>query len=115
MSLLDAYTILMTFTGTFFFVTGTVGLLRFPEVFCRLHALTKADNLGLGLIILGLLPQVDDVASALKLLLIWLLVLLVSATSCHLVALHAYRKQGRPAAQAKKANTGDIEVDNAHR
>jgi len=34
----------------FFFLAGTVGLLRFPDVHSRLHALTKADNLGLGLL-----------------------------------------------------------------
>ena len=37
--------------GMFFFVAGTVGLLRFPDFFTRLHALTKADNLGFGLVI----------------------------------------------------------------
>jgi multicomponent Na+:H+ antiporter subunit G len=33
--------------GAFFFLAGTVGLLRFPDTLTRLHALTKADNLGL--------------------------------------------------------------------
>ena len=32
--------------AVFFFVGGTVGLLRFPDVYSRLHALTKADNIG---------------------------------------------------------------------
>ncbi len=36
-----------------------MGLLRFPDTLTRLHALSKADNLGLGLIVLGLLPRVD--------------------------------------------------------
>jgi multicomponent Na+:H+ antiporter subunit G len=40
--------------GAFFFLAGTLGLLRFPDVYTRLHALTKADNLGLGLTVLGL-------------------------------------------------------------
>ena len=48
--------------GAFFFLAGTVGLLRFPDALTRLHALTKADNLGLGLIVLGLLPQADGAA-----------------------------------------------------
>ena len=33
---------------------GSIGVLRFPTVLCRLHALTKADNVGLGFIMLGL-------------------------------------------------------------
>ncbi|MCZ8150391.1 MAG: monovalent cation/H(+) antiporter subunit G, partial [Roseomonas sp.] len=38
--------------GAFFFIAGTVGLVRFPDMLSRVHALTKADNLGLGLIVL---------------------------------------------------------------
>ncbi|MBQ0778926.1 MAG: monovalent cation/H(+) antiporter subunit G, partial [Pseudomonas sp.] len=34
--------------GMFFFISGTLGVLRFPDVYSRLHAVTKADTLGLG-------------------------------------------------------------------
>jgi multicomponent Na+:H+ antiporter subunit G len=80
--------------GVFFFFAGTIGLLRLPDLFSRLHALTKADNLGLGLVILGLLPWVPDVFYALKLLLIWLLVLMAGATGAHLIAKRALRGDG---------------------
>ncbi|WP_295401783.1 monovalent cation/H(+) antiporter subunit G [uncultured Thiocystis sp.] len=80
--------------GVFFFIAGTIGLLRLPDLFSRLHALTKADNLGLGLVILGLLPWVPDVFYALKLLLIWLLVLMAGATGAHLIAKRALRGDG---------------------
>ena len=83
---LDLFTIAAVVAGAFFFLAGTVGLLRFPDAYTRLHALTKADNLGLGLIVVGLLPQVDSVAGALKLVCIWLLVLLSSGTASQLVA-----------------------------
>ena len=55
--------------GIFFFLAGTVGLLRFPDTLTRLHALTKADNLGLGLIVLGLLPRAGGMLVAVKLVL----------------------------------------------
>lgn len=73
-------------TGAFFFVAGTVGLLRFPDVYTRLHALTKADNIGLGLVVTGLALQAPSPAVAGKLVLIWLLVVVASASACHLVA-----------------------------
>ena len=38
-----------------FYLAGSVGLLRLPDLYSRLHALTKADNLGLGLLLLLLL------------------------------------------------------------
>ncbi|HSJ06535.1 MAG TPA: monovalent cation/H(+) antiporter subunit G [Longimicrobiales bacterium] len=72
--------------GAFFFLAGTVGLLRFPDVFSRLHALTKADNLGLGLIVLGLALHAASWLVALKLVITWLLVLGATATTCHLIA-----------------------------
>lgn len=81
--------------GAVFFFAGTVGLLRFPDTFCRLHALTKSDNMGLGLIVLGLAWQAGSLAVTLKLLLIWLLALLASTVSCHLIARYLRRDERR--------------------
>lgn len=77
----------------FYFIAGSVGLVRFPDVYTRLHALTKADNLGLGLLVTGLALRSGSWATAAKLYLIWLLVLFASATSCYLVA-NAARSSG---------------------
>src|SRR5262249_62007124 len=70
---LDMVTIIAVSAGAFFFLAGTVGLLRFPDTLTRLHALTKADNLGLGLVVLGLLPQAGSLRDGLKLVCAWLL------------------------------------------
>jgi len=78
--------------GSLFFLAGTLGLLRFPDVYTRLHALTKADNVGLGLIVAGLALQAASWTIAVKLLLIWLLVLLAGASVAHLVASRALSK-----------------------
>ena len=84
--ILDVLTIVLVVGGCVFFAAGTLGLLRFADLHTKLHALTKADNLGLGLVVLGLLLQADSVATALKLLLIWALALLAAATNAHLLA-----------------------------
>jgi multicomponent Na+:H+ antiporter subunit G len=83
---LDLWIVVTVVAGAFFFLAGTVGLLRFPDSLSRLHALTKADNLGLALVVLGLLPRVDSVLTGLKLVCIWLLVLLAGATASQLIA-----------------------------
>lgn len=90
---LDLVTYVAVTAGAFFFLAGTVGLLRFPDAYTRLHALTKADNLGLGLVVLGLLPQVSGVAGMLKLIAIWLLVLLSGAVASQLIA-RAEKRRG---------------------
>jgi multicomponent Na+:H+ antiporter subunit G len=84
--LLDIITIAGVSTGAFFFLAGTVGLLRFPDTLTRLHALTKADNLGLGFVVLGLLPQTGSLRDGLKLISIWMFVLLAGATVSQLIA-----------------------------
>jgi multicomponent Na+:H+ antiporter subunit G len=90
---LNGLTILAVCTGAFFFLAGTLGLLRFPDALSRLHALTKADNLGLGLVVLGLLFQAEGLFAALKLISVWLLALLAGATVTQLIA-HTARPSG---------------------
>ena len=89
---LDIFSIVAICAGAFFFLAGTAGLLRFPDALTRLHALTKADNLGLGLVVLGLLPHVDGVLEGLKLVAIWAAVLLASAIVSQLIARVARRE-----------------------
>lgn len=92
--LLNMFTVLAVAAGAFFFLAGTVGFLRFPDTLTRLHALTKADNLGLGLIVLGLLPLADGVFGALKLIAVWSLVLVSGSIVTQLIA-RAVRDGGR--------------------
>jgi multicomponent Na+:H+ antiporter subunit G len=74
----DLFTVVAVSAGALLFVAGTLGLLRFPDTLTRLHALTKVDNLGLGLVVIGLMPQMGWLAAA-KLLAVWLLVQLSGA------------------------------------
>ncbi len=86
MSVTEVFTSILILVGAFFFLAGTVGLLRFPDVYTRLHALTKADNVGLGLLVAGLALQMESWTAVGKLLLIWLLVLLAGASVAYLIA-----------------------------
>jgi len=91
----DLFTVAAVALGGVFFLAGTVGLLRFPDPLGRLHALTKADNLGLGLVVLGLILQADGLLDALKLVAVWLLVLLAGAAATQLLVGVA-RRSGPP-------------------
>lgn len=82
----DVVAAVLIAAGLVFFTAGTVGLLRFPDLRSRLHALTKADNLGLGLILVGLMLQADSPAIAAKLLVVWMLALIAAATNSALLA-----------------------------
>lgn len=82
----DVITVVAALTGAAFFTAGTIGVIRFPDLRTRLHALAKADTLGLGFVILALIPQAGSAGAAAKLLLIWALALAAAATSAHLLA-----------------------------
>jgi multicomponent Na+:H+ antiporter subunit G len=85
-SVADIFTVVTVSAGAFFFMAGSVGLLRFPDTLTRLHALTKADNLGLGLVVLGLMARAGGLLPALKLASVWLLVLFTGAAVSQLIA-----------------------------
>ena len=60
MSPIDYISVACYVAGAFFFVAGTVGVLRFPDVYTRLHALTKSDGLGLGFVFAFPVPGVSE-------------------------------------------------------
>lgn len=91
MTALDLVSAALLVSGAGFFLAGTVGLIRFPDVYARLHALTKADNLGLGLVVAGLAIEASSIAVALKLVLTWVFLLISSSITCQLIARAAQR------------------------
>lgn len=92
---LDVLTVAAVAIGAFFFMAGTVGLLRFPDALTRLHALTKVDNLGLGFIVAGLLLQTSELVVALKLAGVWLFTQLSAGIVAQLVAQAIVRQSRR--------------------
>lgn len=89
--MIDILAVLAIFSGLFFFLSGSIGLLRLPDIFSRLHALAKADNVGLAFIALGVIMLEPDILNNIKIVIIWLLVMAASAISSHLVARYALR------------------------
>ncbi|MAO13603.1 MAG: hypothetical protein CMG82_09960 [Marinobacter sp.] len=85
-SAMFAVQVVLLVLGCLFFAVGTLGLFRFSDTLTRIHALTKVDNLGLGFIILALLPLAPSLAGGVKMVLIWAAALAASATSAHLIA-----------------------------
>lgn len=93
MTLLDMFSVAFSLLGVTFFLAGSIGMLRFPDVLTRLHAQTKADNQGLGFIVTALILQADSVAIIFKLILIWLVMLLTSANASYLIGRYIIRQR----------------------
>ncbi|UOQ46307.1 monovalent cation/H(+) antiporter subunit G [Halobacillus salinarum] len=90
---LDLVICLSLLIGTFFILSGSIGILRFPDVYARLHAATKSSTLGVAGIMIGaffyLYAEYDIVSG--KLLLAIVFALLTAPVSGHMIARAAYR------------------------
>lgn len=76
--------------GLFFSLVGIVGLVRFPDVYCRIHASGKVATLGLvGLLAASALLMPE---TALKAVALALFVVITSPVASHAIASAAYRQ-----------------------
>ncbi|GIW41165.1 MAG: Na+/H+ antiporter subunit G [Candidatus Binatia bacterium] len=76
--------------GGFFLFAGTVGLLRLPDFYTRLHATGKTDTLGASLSLLGLACFAGWSLVALKLVAVAVFLLVANPTATHALARAAY-------------------------
>lgn len=72
--------------GLFFVLTGTLGVLRMPDVYCRLHAAGMTDTMGAGFLLLGLATQTGSPAVLVRLLLVYAFLLFTSPIGTHALA-----------------------------
>jgi len=82
--------------GLFFVLAGTLGVLRLPDFYTRLHAAGMTDTLGSELVLLGLIIQSGFTQMSLKLLLVAFFLLITSPTATHAVAHAAYKAGLKP-------------------
>jgi len=104
-----AGTIVSLLAGLFFVLAGTIGVLRLPDFYTRLHAAGMTDTLGAELILLSLIFQSDSLQMTLKILLVAFFLLVTSPTATHAVAHAAYTAGLKP--QTGKYRAPDIEGD----
>ena len=69
--------------GSALCIIGAIGLIRLPDVFCRMHGAGIIDTLGIGLIILGLAFQAGFTLVLAKLGMIVIFILFTSPTATH--------------------------------
>ena len=100
--LLDILSWITILCGCFFVITGGIGILRFPEFFTRLHAVSMPDTLGIGLIIVGLVLQAGVTQTSAKLILIFLFILFTGPAATHALAKAALHGKLKPLALEKE-------------
>jgi len=88
---MDIVVIVLTVTGLLFFFATTIGLLRLPDFYSRMHAAGKGDTLSSLLILLALVlynfheVNLANLLVALKILLIVVFIFMASPTATHAI------------------------------
>jgi multicomponent Na+:H+ antiporter subunit G len=90
MVVVDLVTLALFLIGIFFFTVGTVGILRLPDVFTRMHATTKSDTLGASSILIGFAIYSGDFFIIAKLILIIFFVVIATPSAAHAIAKASY-------------------------
>ena len=76
--------------GTFFMVVASIGLLRLPDLYTRMHAITKAGTLGVGLVLTGVAVHFADISTITRAVAVILFVLLTAPVSAHMIGRAGY-------------------------
>lgn len=72
--------------GSFFTVTGAIGMIRMPDLFTRMHALSVIDTAGVGFLVLGMALQAGLSLVTLKLLFLLVLFFFAGPVITHALA-----------------------------
>ena len=83
---LDVLSWVSIVAGLFFMLTGTLGILRMPDVFTRLHAAGMTDTMGAGFLLLGMSFQADVWHVVVRLVMVYVFLLFTSPIGTHALA-----------------------------
>ena len=100
--MIDFLTVTLSMAGLFFFFATTIGLLRFPDFYSRMHAAGKGDTLSSLLMLLGLAIynlhhiSTGSILVTVKILLIIMFIFLASPTATHAIIDAGYESEIKP-------------------
>ena len=95
-AILDVLSWVCLLGGAVFLLVGAIGILRFPDFYSRLHAVSVCDTMGAGLVLVGLMLQGGMSLVTVKLLLIFCFMLFTGPTAVHALAEAALQGKLKP-------------------
>ena len=96
MDIMDVVSAILLLVGSVFALIGSIGIVRMPDGFTRLHAAGITDTLGAAGVLLGLALKAGFSLLLVKLLLMLACLLLLNPTACHALARAALHGLRRP-------------------
>ena len=90
-TIINVISTIFILAGLFFIIAGTIGLIRLPDFYSRMHATGKCDTLGEGLVIMGLIIYNGLNFISVKLLFLVIFIFVVNPVATHAIARAAYK------------------------
>ena len=95
-TVLDILSWIFLLGGAIFLLIGAIGVLRFPDFYTRLHAVSVCDTMGAGLVLVGLMLQGGLSLVTVKLLLMFYFLIFTGPTAVHALAVTALQRKLKP-------------------
>lgn len=96
--------------GIFFLLAGSIGLIRFPDFWSRLHAVSIMDSAGVILFILGMMLHSGLNLITVKLAIIGIFLFITGPTASHAVANAAFVSGSRPLGSKMEDTSEDAKI-----
>lgn len=97
--------------GAAFYLIGAIGLVRMPDVFTRMHATSVSETMGVTLLVVGMAIQAGFTLVAVKLGIIWVVLMVTGPVASHALARAALHDGLRP---LLKGRSGELVATPCH-
>ncbi|MFD2239087.1 monovalent cation/H(+) antiporter subunit G [Aureimonas populi] len=87
----DWFAALLLVSGGFFCLVAGIGVLRLGDVYCRMHAATKAGTMGLALVALAMMVRADSLVAMVEPFAVFLFMIATAPVGAHLIGRAALR------------------------
>lgn len=94
--ILEIISYFFIFTGAFLMTTGTIGVIRFPDFYTRLHPAGISDSLGAPMVLTGIAINTPFEMATTKVLLIIIFMWITGTTATHALAKSAHQSGLKP-------------------
>ena len=108
--MVDMVSWVLIVVGSLSILIGGVGVLRFPDVYTRMHAASITDTVGAGALLLGLMVQAGFTLVTVKLLLMLIFLFLTSPTSSFSLAHAALSSEVEPLLDSDRRDGDEANV-----
>ncbi len=86
--------VIFLISGLLFFAVGTLGILKFPDVYTRAHSSAKCDTMGAFLTLFSFCIYNGFNPVTLKIILIIIFIFITTPTATHIIARGNYEREG---------------------